>query len=407
MKYILPRVILGNRGDIASRWGILRALDQLGVRDVTVYSRSTEDVPPSLYQTSPYQPVRNLLPGKGHWNRLRAADIALWSVGLDMQDDSSLAKLMYLWVNFRLYHQLGLKTWCLFQGAGPLSTKMGRFLAGAVLRNVDLFVARDPGTHALINRISPGTQSLLAHDAIFLPGFEDDLSQLTPDELGYLDRILPNDGIPVVGWNIRQWFHFVSSILPYQFSQGAYRDRSKEKMNGLIRSSVSFIRWLRMREKARVVLISAYQPGVVPWEDDLPWLAEIKANFENDENVLLIKEPMSMPLYYALMSRLDLVVGMRLHSSLIALRFGVPSLNLSYTLKGGDILRHIGLPEYTADLQAFIDHPEGLFDLAASMLHNSRVEQNKVKDRVGLAIDSNMELLRSLVGEDKAGFGNL
>lgn len=174
MKYILPRVILGNRGDVASRWGVLRALHLLGVQDVTVYSRSMEDVPPSLYRTASYQPVRNLLPGNGHWSRLRAADTVLWSVGLDMQDDSSLAKLMYLWVTFHLYHQMGLKVCCLFQGAGPLSTKLGQWLAGSVLKEVDLFVARDPGTHNLINRISPGIKSILAHDAIFLPGFEDD-----------------------------------------------------------------------------------------------------------------------------------------------------------------------------------------------------------------------------------------
>ena len=84
MKYILPRTILGNRGDIASRWGVLRALNQLGIQDATVYSRVPEDVPLSLYQSVPYRPFRNLLIGDGHWKRMSESNVVLWAVGLDL-----------------------------------------------------------------------------------------------------------------------------------------------------------------------------------------------------------------------------------------------------------------------------------------------------------------------------------
>lgn len=401
MKFILPRTILGNRGDIASRWGVLHALCMLGVEDVTVYTRSNEDIPSTSYQTAFYRPIRNLLPGNGHWKQLYEADIALWTVGLDMQDDSSLVKLMYLWTTFRLYRHLDLKTWCLFQGAGPLSTKLGRWLAGSVLREVDIFVARDLGTFTLINQISPGIKSVLAHDAIFLPGFENDLVLDNLDEQRNFGRIVARDDRPVIGFNIRQWFHFVSSILPYQFSQGMYKKRSKDKMFDLIQASISWIRLLRTRENVRVVLLSAYQPGVVPWEDDLPWLMEVKTAFRDDDEVLLIDKPMSMPLYYAVMSSLDLMIGMRLHSSLISLRFGVPSLNLSYTLKGRDILNHLGLPEYIVDLQTFMDNPEGLFNRVVSHLQNHDLEHEKVTQTVNRAIDQNMKILKSLLAADR------
>lgn len=397
MKFILPRTILGNRGDIASRWGVLRALHGLGIQDVTVYTRSLEDIPSSLfYRTVPYRPMRNLFPGERHWNRLREADIVLWTVGLDMQDDSSLTKLMYLWTTFRLYRQFGLRVWCLFQGAGPISTKLGRWLAKSVLREVDMFIARDPGTYNLISQISPDTKCILAHDAIFLPGFEDDLSLVNSSELNYIDKIFSTDRRPVVGINIRQWFHFVSSILPYQFSQGAYKKRSREKMSHLIQASISLIKMLRTREDVKVVLVSAYQPDIVPWEDDLPWLIKLKTAFDDDENVFLMNEAISMPLYYILMSRLNLMIGMRLHSSLIAMRFGVPSLNLSYTLKGRDILRHLGLSEYVADLQAFMDNPEELFNRVISLLRNNHHERWKVEQSVGNAIDQNMDILKSM-----------
>jgi polysaccharide pyruvyl transferase WcaK-like protein len=88
-----------------------------------------------------------------------------------MQDDSSLVRMMYLWVAFRLYRALGLKIVCLFQGAGPVTTRAGRSVARGVLSQVDTFVARDPGTYALIEKLNPRTNRVLAHDAIFLPAF--------------------------------------------------------------------------------------------------------------------------------------------------------------------------------------------------------------------------------------------
>lgn len=71
-------------------------LYQLGVDDVTIYRRAAEDIPPLPYRALDFRPVRNLMPGQGHWQALCQADAVLWAVELDMQDDSSLTKLMKL-----------------------------------------------------------------------------------------------------------------------------------------------------------------------------------------------------------------------------------------------------------------------------------------------------------------------
>jgi polysaccharide pyruvyl transferase WcaK-like protein len=392
MHLILPRVIYGNLGDLASRWGILRALRQLGVEDVTVFNNLDIDLPALPYQTLRYRPFHNLRLDRPALAALRRADTVLWAVGLDMQDDSSLVRMMYLATTFRLYRLLGLKIICLFQGAGPITTRVGHFLGRTVLSQVDTFVARDPGTFALIEKLRPRTNRILAHDAIFLPGFEEDLS---PNQT--LDPLFKTDGRPVIGINMRQWFHFASSILPYQFSQKKYLARSETQMQGLIRSMTELVASLRTRQRARVLLISAYQKNVRPWEDDLPWLARIKSNFADDDEVKLVDAVLTMPDYYNLMSRLDLMIGMRLHSSLVALRLGVPSINLSYTLKGGDILRHLGLPDSVADLNAFIESPQKVLEQAKAMLANRETEREKVRTAVAKAIETNMVVLKNLI----------
>lgn len=393
VKLVLPRVIYGNLGDLASRWGALRALHLLGAQDVTVFRHLEGDTPTLPFRALDYRPLHNLRLDRPAWEALRRADVVLWAVGLDMQDDSSLARLLYLWTVFRFYRALGLNIICLFQGAGPIATRAGRILAGAVLSHVETFAARDPGTYALIERLNPRTKRVLAHDAIFLPGFEEDLAA-SPS---HFDSLFETGGRPVIGINLRQWFHFASSLLPYQLARRKYLKRSETRMGKLLRAAANLTASLRTRQRARVLLISAYQTGIRPWEDDMPWLERLKANFAEDDEVQIVPMTMSLPAYFRLMSRLDLMIGMRLHSSLIALRFGVPSINLSYTLKGGDILRHLGLPDSIADLNDFIESPQAVLERAESILAAREAESEQVRAAVEKAIETNMSVMKSVL----------
>ena len=391
MNFVLPRYIHGNRGDIASRWGLLRALHNLGEQDGTVFCVHPEDAPQGLYPSLPCGKYHNLILNRDGRSALAKADTILWCVGLDMQDDLSLARLLYLRVLFGIYRQMGKRIWCLFQGAGPVTTPLGSLLARQALSQVDCFVARDPGTLSLLQRLSPYAKIHLGYDAIFLPGFEADLEPLAVTPGWY--QALWNTSQPVVGLNIRQWFHFSSSLLPYEFSKKKYLARSLPQMEQLLDTITGCVQQLRQRFQARLLLISAYQPGVVPWEDDLTWLERLKARFADDPQVVLVNETIPMPLYYQLMSRLDLMIGMRLHSSLIALRFGVPAINLSYTLKGKDIYDYLGLADNVIALPEVLAAPDCIIEMADRILSDARVEREKTHRVVAQAIEKNSQLL--------------
>ena len=206
-----------------------------------------------------------------------------------------------------------------------------------------------------------------------------------------------------IGVNIRQWFHFTSSILPYEFSRNKYRERSEEKMKVLIVCFSDVIQHLRQNYDARILLISAYQPNLVQWEDDLPWLRKIKEVFAQDDEVALLEDPFSLPEYYNIMSDLDLMIGMRLHSSLIALRFGVPAINVSYTLKGKDIYGHLGLSDNVLDLTEVIEDSQQLVVAADRVLGNLELERERVKKGVLRAIEANMVILENLLGDPLVG----
>lgn len=397
MKFVLPRVILGNRGDLASRWGLLRTLKQLGVHDVAVFSQFPQDIPPLDYEQRTYGKMRNALLNREGRKALLQSDVVLWAVGLDLQDDSSLAKLVYVWLQFHRYRWMGLRIWCLFQGAGPITTLMGRKLATGILKCVDVFIARDPGTFRLIGSLSSKPRLLLGQDAIFLHGFEDDLQDVPEEEK--FSAMLPDDNRPIIGVNIRQWFHFASSVLPYEFARQLYHERSEEKMSALINIYCKLIESLRQQHDARIVLLSAYQPGVVPWEDDLPWLHRIKQFFADDPRVILVETPLSLPRYYQWMSSLDLMVGMRLHSSLTALRFGVPAINISYTLKGRDIYKHLGLEDHVIDLQSVLEDPHALILVVNRVFDDLEGMRSRVRQGVSRVVEENVDLLSGLLKE--------
>jgi len=391
-KLVLPRVVLGNRGDIASRWGIITALHRIGVKDVSVFCDSPENIPPIPYPAYVYGKLRNLLLTREGWKALRAADTVLWAGGLDLQDDSSLAKLVYLWVIFRVYRAMGLRIWCFLQGVGPLNTRIGRGIAKGVLKLVDRFVARDPKSMKLLQEIYPGGDYACAHDSVFLPGLETDPKLIETDKF---QPIFSNRPELLIGFNVRIWFHFSSSLLPYEFNQRAYQRRAKEQMEDLVTASCEAVARLSEAYDTRVVLLSGYQPGVVSWEDDLPWLAQIKQSCQ-DEEVILFDAPMTMPEYFAFVSSLDLVIGMRLHTVLTAMRLGVPGINLSYTLKGDGILSDMGLGDYVLKLDDFMRSPNLAVEKAACIVEDMAGHRERVRVAVDEAIEENEKVFRGL-----------
>jgi len=395
VRYVSPRVIRGNRGDLVSRYGILSALNQRGISDIAVFCHKPDDIGRLPYPTVPYGGLYNLFPARQGIQALHHADAVLWTAGLDLQDDSSLAKLLHLYTVFTSYRAMGLRIYAAFQGAGPLRTQWGRIMARLILNLVDGFIARDAGSYNLVDSFNSRTRLILGHDGIFLGNF--DLSAISPNEQDAVEALIGHPlGMPLVGFNLRQWFHFSSSILPYQYAQKCYLQRSLTAMERYISASVALVTALRKDLGARVLLISMYEPGVEPWEDDLPWLSRVKACFNDDEHVLLVEQPLTLLAFCKLMSCLDLMIGTRLHSTLTALRFGVPALNISYTLKGRDIFQHLGFADWVVDLPDFIQDPIVVAGMATSILARPSIRES-VRQRVAGAMEINEHALDDLL----------
>lgn len=367
MKFVSPRMIVGNRGDLLSRFGILEALQRRCAAEWTVFTHRPEDLGPLECSTLPYGPLFNFWPRLRGLIALRRATAVVWTGGLDLQDDSSLLKLLHTWLTFLSYRLLGKRIYAVMQGAGPIRSRVGRWLTRRIVKLTDVFLARDTGTRDLLTQLDVGNRVVLCRDGIFLSGL--DRLQAEPHERAGVDRIVacPADQ-PIIGVNIRLWFHFHGGVLPYAFTKHSHAKRARAPMDHLIASTIELVRRLREQQQARIVLISMYEPGTHPWEDDLPHLERVKAAFAQDEDVILLREPLSLGGFCEMMSRLDLMIGSRLHSTLTALRFGVPAINLAYTNKCRDILGDLGLHEQIVDLESFMQRPDSVVSKVASVL---------------------------------------
>jgi polysaccharide pyruvyl transferase WcaK-like protein len=392
MNLISPRFICGNRGDIASRYGILNTLQRGGALVSAVFACRAAHLPEALQRSVlPYGLMYNIWPRWQGIQALRRASAVIWTGGLDIQDDSSLLKLVHTLLVFASYRLLGLKILVALQGAGPLTTPLGRWLAARILGLTNLVLVRDRGSHDLLRGMLPENRLRLASDGIFLPGFPD---RGNPFELpSEMEVLCAAEGRPVIGVNIRLWFHFASTVIPYQFRRHSFRKRAEARMEVFLSAITTIVTELRRRKNARIVLVSMYEPGVEPWEDDAPLLQQIKDRFAEDPEVVLLSDDLPILDLCALIARFDLMIGTRLHSTLIALRAGVPAIHIAYTLKGHDIYADLGLSGWVFGIDEAGFTPQAVVTTAECILSDPQ-RFNHVRAIVDPVVATNEQALQ-------------
>jgi len=397
-RILLPRVIYGNRGDILSRWGLINGLYTIGKDDVYVFAHREDDLPERIHDHfDPYGKFHNLRLSPNAKTALKQCDRILWGGGLDMTDESSLSKLMYILVLFSYYRMLGKEIDCVFQGAGPLITRTGKILSRQILKRVSKFIVRDEYAYSLLHKLNPKVEYFKARDAIFLPGFEQALANHTPSSI--VEQYCQKDRNPLVAINIRRWFHFSSDLIPFQLAKKRYESRGLDQMKHLLDIYADLITKLRKQFNARILLVSAYNPGIYSWEDDMKWLQLVKAFFPLDDAVCLVDQPMPMTDYMALMARVDLAVSMRLHSSLAAIRFGNPAVNISYAPKGIHAFNLLGLENCAFNINNVMQDPTPIWERIEDILKDGKEQRKKITSGVQESIDINLKALSSLFGE--------
>ncbi len=254
------------------------------------------------------------------WRAVRCCDLLLSGGGGLIQDaTSSLSPLYYLAV-LRVAQVLRRRTAVFAQGLGPVRRHLNVALTRRVFERCDAITVRDEASAQWLRSIGVRRPEIaVAADMAFL---------LEPAPRGRVEEALQQAGVcrdqPLIGLSVRPWGEDL-----------AYLDHLAD---GVAR----FARGVH----AQVVLLPM-QPA-----QDVPVAARLADRFDPPAVVVSPDRPPSETL--AVVGRLDLLVGMRLHALIFAACQGVPLVGLSYDPKVNALFGQLNLepPSHVSETDA-------------------------------------------------------
>jgi polysaccharide pyruvyl transferase CsaB len=294
-----------NSGDEAILMALTRSLKRIEPQiDITVLSANPADTEASYGVSAVNR--NNII---NCIKAIRQCDCFISGGGSLIQDVTSKKSLVYYLSLIAIARWFGKKVVVYANGIGPLNWAFGRALTRRVLLGVDVLSVRDQDSMTLLQKIGITAKPIiLAADPVF---------SLSKSDSEPAEKMLESRGIdpgkPIVCFNVRPW-------------------RWSEKINKVLAEVADFI----AREMKAQVLLIALNPEDVQVTHELSELiqsgtAVITGRYRPEEVMSVI-------------SHVDLLVGIRLHSLIFAAQAGVPFLGISYDPKVKSLLKMFDMP---------------------------------------------------------------
>jgi polysaccharide pyruvyl transferase CsaB len=270
------------------------------------------------------------------WRALRTSDALIWGGGSLMQDATSFANPFYYGGLMWLAQQLGLKTIAWGQGIGPLRQPLSRWLARQVLRNSTAISVRDQASAKLLAQWN--LKVTIAPDPVWA------LESLPVKDLADLPA-------PRVAVNLR-----------------AHPLLTPQRLAVLTQALADF-----QQATGTCLLLVPFQAS-----QDLAIARSLAAGLPGPQQIVSLEDPRELK---GLFRGVEMVIGMRLHSLIMAAAEGCRCSALSYDPKVSQLMAEVPLPGWelaqlpeAADVlsRAWIEEYENGKPLAASQIQSLR-----------------------------------
>ena len=206
------------------------------------------------------------------------------------------------------------------QGIGPVNKQINKKLMKWILNSVDLITVRDNSSKKLLKNLGVVKPSIyVSSDPVFL--LKKKNINHTIDNYPYIQEMINPDNRLLIGVSVREY-------------QG---NRSDSK---------------RIFAQAADYLIENYKARIIffpfKYDEDVHLSEEILSLMKNKAEVLKIKlEPEEL---LSVLSRLSLLVGVRLHSIIFSSMANIPFIALNYDPKVKYFVEDLGLPELLLEI---------------------------------------------------------
>lgn len=329
-----------NTGDEAILLAMVSTLRALAQNvEITVFSKS----PRETCRTYGVKAVNRWNPFAVAWALLRS-DLLLSGGGGLLQDVTGVRSIIYYLAVVMLARLLGKPVVYYAQGVGPVRSRVGRWLTRIVSNRVDLITVRDQASKE--DLIAMGvTRPPLVVTA-------DPVLALSPQQIApgsgeaLLARLRSGAGGRQPGGGDGEQPAAEAEPpgqprAPEQKEEGA----AKRTLGIVLRDwqdhydfkrIVAVVADRLVREGWEVILVPFHYPVDLQACQEVSWLMQ--------EPNLLVRERLPVETLFSLMGRLDLVLGMRLHSLVMACVMRTPCVGISYDPKVERFLEACGQP---------------------------------------------------------------
>lgn len=296
---------------------------------------------------------------------IKASDMLISGGGSLLQDVTSSKTVPYYLAIVKIAQFYKKKVVFYSQGIGPVNKSFSRWLIKKVVNKVDGIFVRDPASKALLEEIGIKKPIGVAIDPV--------LGISVPSEI--------NDHEKAVGIYIRPW--------------------QNEDQNQRLISA--------MKEGLLELIKKGYKLYLIPmhYEQDLDIARALEAalaiemrneNSEAQDKVKVIDKMLSIEEVLSYTASFDFIIGMRLHSLIMAAATFVPMLGLSYDPKVDAFLKEAQVP-YCLDVSEitaieFKDHLLALEQRLLEQKQQLKVSYQANKARLYLPIECIKKLLK-------------
>jgi polysaccharide pyruvyl transferase CsaB len=228
-----------------------------------------------------------------------------------IQDNTSTRSLMYYLFMIWMAKKRHMKVMLYANGIGPINRRINRKITKYVLNKADVITLREnnPSKQEIDNLLITTPKVVITADPA---------TTIQPSSPDQINKILLNEGIesegPFIGFSIRKW-------------------HSLDRYERVVADTADYI---LKTHGLKPVFIPMHYPS------DLAICERIASKMNGD--AYIIKNKYSVPETIGIISKMDILVGMRLHALIFAACQGIPVVGLIYEPKVEGFLKSINQP---------------------------------------------------------------
>lgn len=323
-------------------------------------------------------------------NEARRSDLVYWGGGELLQDYTNTISLWYWCAKVLWLSWFNANIYGTFQGVGPTRTALSKRLIRFAVNRTSQFAVRDQESFDKLVRWGVSPQKLISSTdpAVYpTPGELDDNDFKLLHSLGLEPEFLDN----FVAIAPRNWFHYQKSgFLPFRWRVRLTGTQVSEQNLRYKQAQTDLLRQAALKNE-NILLVPMH--GM----EDIGFCQEIWSGAAKPANVHILDDDKLPPsLLRTLLARARVMVGFRLHSTIIATAGYTPSINCYYVDKGRAYFDQIGQNENAFPIESLLvdgfvaeicDRIEILRDDESSYRRDLKQQISKLREQVERAFE--------------------